>query len=66
MPAFTWTLNLRITGRLILGFAALAAILAGAVGPYMVSGVSQNVDRMVNLRTHPPVTHYIKWGVVMS
>ena len=46
-------LSLRITGRLILGFAALAAILAGAVGftSLMLSGVSQNVDRMVNLRT---------------
>jgi methyl-accepting chemotaxis protein len=46
-------LSLRITGRLVLGFAALAAILAGAVGftSLMLGGVSQNVDRMVNLRT---------------
>ena len=46
-------LNLRITGLLIAGFATLAAVLALAVGytSFTLSGVSQNVDRMVNLRT---------------
>ena len=45
--------NLRITGRLIAGFAALAAVLAISVGytSFMLSGVGQNVDRMVTLRT---------------
>jgi methyl-accepting chemotaxis protein len=45
--------NLRITGRLIAGFAALTAILAAAVAytSFTLSGVSQNVDRLVTLRT---------------
>jgi len=43
----------RITGRLIAGFAALAAVLAISVGytSFTLSGVGQNVDRMVTLRT---------------
>ncbi len=46
-------LSLRITGRLVMGFAALAAILAVAVGipSYMLSGVANDVDRMANLQT---------------
>jgi hypothetical protein len=49
MPA----LNLRITGRLIIGFATLTALLAAAVGytSFTLSGVNQSVERMVNLRT---------------
>ncbi|MCC6780319.1 MAG: methyl-accepting chemotaxis protein [Hyphomicrobiales bacterium] len=45
-------LNLRITGRLFAGFAAVASVLVCAVWLtlYVVSGVGQNVDRMVNLR----------------
>ncbi len=45
-------LNLRITGRLFAGFAAVATVLVCAVAftLVVVSGVGQNVDRMVNLR----------------
>jgi methyl-accepting chemotaxis protein len=45
-------LNLRITGRLVAGFAVMAALLVCAVAftLYFVGGVGQNVDRMVNLR----------------
>ena len=44
--------KLRITGRLVVGFAALAAVLAAAVGytSFTLSGVRQNVDRVVTLR----------------
>jgi methyl-accepting chemotaxis protein len=46
-------LNLRITGRLILGFALLAALLAAAVGytSLTLSHVNRNVERMVNVST---------------
>jgi methyl-accepting chemotaxis protein len=46
------SLNLRITGRLVLGFATLTALLAAAVGytSLTLGGVSQSVERMVNLR----------------
>jgi methyl-accepting chemotaxis protein len=45
-------LNLRITGRLILGFAAMVVLLAGSVSytAFTLSGVSHNVERVVNLR----------------
>jgi methyl-accepting chemotaxis protein len=45
--------NLRITGRLVVGLATLTALLALAVGytSLTLSGVNQNVGRMVNLRT---------------
>jgi methyl-accepting chemotaxis protein len=46
-------LKLRITGRLILGFALLTALLAAAVGytSLTLSHVNRNVERMVNLST---------------
>jgi methyl-accepting chemotaxis protein len=46
-------INLRMTGRLLVGFGAIVAILAAAVGytVFMVSGVGSTVDRMVTLRT---------------
>src|SRR4051812_29116612 len=49
MPGIT----LRMTGRLLVGFAAIVAILAAAVGytVFMVNGVSVTVDKMVTLRT---------------
>jgi methyl-accepting chemotaxis protein len=49
MPGIT----LRMTGRLLVGFAALVAILAAAVGytVFMVNGIGVTVDRMVTLRT---------------
>src|SRR5882757_1230457 len=49
MPGIT----LRMTGRLLVGFAAIVAILAIAVGytVFMVTGVGSTVDRMVTLRT---------------
>jgi methyl-accepting chemotaxis protein len=45
--------NLRIRGRLIAGFAALCLVLAGTVAytVHVVGGVSQVVDRLVNLRS---------------
>jgi methyl-accepting chemotaxis protein len=44
--------NLRITGRLILGFAAIVALLAASVSytAFTLTGVSRNVERVVNLR----------------
>jgi methyl-accepting chemotaxis protein len=46
-------IKLRMTGRLLVGFAAVVAILAVAVVAtvYMVGGISTTVDRMVTLRT---------------
>jgi methyl-accepting chemotaxis protein len=45
--------KIRIRGRLILGFAAVCAVLVTAVGftIYVVNDVSKTVDRMVELRT---------------
>ncbi len=45
--------NLRITGRLIIGYVTLTALLAAAVGytSFTLSGVNQSVERMVKLRT---------------
>src|SRR5437868_14140577 len=46
-------IRLRMTGRLLVGFAAIVAILAVAVGytVFMVGGIGTTVDRMVTLRT---------------
>src|SRR5215471_12361745 len=46
-------IHLRMTGRLLVGFAAVVAILAIAVVTtvYMVGGISTTVERMVTLRT---------------
>jgi methyl-accepting chemotaxis protein len=46
-------IKLRMTGRLLIGFAAVVAILAVAVVTtvYMVGGIRTTVDRMVTLRT---------------
>jgi len=45
-------LDLRISTRLLLGFSAVCAVLAFAVGAtiYLIAGVSQTVDRLVTLR----------------
>lgn len=45
--------NIRISGKLIAGFAAVSTILAASVGytAFVLHGASQNLDRMVNLRT---------------
>ena len=50
---FSGILNIRMRGRLILGFSAVCAVLVVAVGytVYVVSGVSITVNRMVELRT---------------
>jgi methyl-accepting chemotaxis protein len=49
----SWSQDLRIGTRLVLGFTAMCAVLALAVGTtiYLIGGMSQNVERMVNLRT---------------
>ncbi|HLH89364.1 MAG TPA: HAMP domain-containing methyl-accepting chemotaxis protein [Xanthobacteraceae bacterium] len=51
MPALL-KFDLRIGTRLLLGFAAVCAVLAFAVGAtiYLIAGVSERVDRLVTLR----------------
>jgi methyl-accepting chemotaxis protein len=60
--------NLRITGRLIIGFTALGIILAAAVGYTAIElrSVSQNVNRMATLRAPVAITSTELVGDVYS
>jgi methyl-accepting chemotaxis protein len=60
--------NIRITGRLVLGFSAMTAVLAAAVGytAFELGGVSQNVNRMATLRAPVAITSTELVGDVYS
>src|SRR3990172_1491660 len=61
-------LNLRIKGRLIAGFAAMCMVLGATVGytVHVVGGLSQVVDRLVNLRSPVAMSSSDMVGTVYS